>query len=135
MRLCEIAQPKGIASKIAGTQVPMIVYHGSDQKIEKFRRPPSGVFFSPHIDMVYHYGETVTTAYLWIPKLYIVDHNDEYGEQVLDSLFDRDYATLATQIQELQKAGYYALQTKTDSEMICVFSNAKIYSAETGEEM
>ena len=119
----------------AGTKIPMVVYHGSNTEIKKFNKAPHGVFFSPHKDSALDYGDVLTPAYIWAPKVYLVDYKDPYGDKVLDALFDRDYAKLAVYIKELQTKGYYALQTQTDSEMICTFPNAKIYSANTGEEM
>lgn len=133
MRLFEIQQPN-IKPKIVGSQLQIPLYHGSQSLIQKFRRPPEGVFFSPHKEWALNYGPEVTTAYVWAPKVYIVG-DDEFGERVFDALFDRDYSSLARYIKQLQAKGYYALQTQSDSEMVCAFSNSKIYSAETGEEM
>lgn len=130
MRLYEIFQP----NKIAGSQLQMILYHGSTSEISKFRKGPQGVFFSPHKEWALNYGNVITSSYVWAPKVYILGRGD-FDEQVLDALFDRDYNSLAGYIKELQSKGYYALQTQTDSEMVCAFSNSKIYSAETGEEM
>ena len=118
-----------------GSKFNGILFHGSNTEIKKFNRPPYGVFFSPHKGWASEYGDILTTAYVWAPKVYAVNYNDPFGEQILDALFDREYETLATYNKKLYEQGYYALQTQTDSEMICVFSNAKIYSAVTGEEM
>jgi len=134
MRLSEIKRDN-IRSKIAGSALQMILYHGGPSEISKFRKGPQGIFFSPHREWAEHYGPVIVEAYVWAPKVYLVTGDDEFSEAVLDSLFDRDYDTLATQIKELQNAGYYALQTQTDSEMVCAFSNAKIFSATTGDEM
>ena len=126
MRIFEITQPA--ASKPpAGTRLPMILYHGSNTKIKKFNAAPQGTFFSPHKEWASNYGDVITSAYVWAPKVYTAKYNDPYGELVLDALFDRDYVTLAKFVKELQAQGYYALQTQTDSEMVCAFSNAKIY--------
>jgi len=133
MRLFEIAGANPRA-KIAGSQLQMVLYHGSDQEIHKFRKGPQGVFFSPYESWAANYGDVITSAYVWAPKVYIVGDN-EGDDDILDALFDRDYDTLAMYIQKLQTAGYYALQTRTDSEMVCTFPNAKIYSANTGQEM
>lgn len=133
MRLFEIQKPS-IKSKIAGSQLQMLLYHGSDSLIQQFRKPPSGVFFSPHPEWAHQYGPRLTQVYVWAPKLYIVG-NDEFSEQIFDALFDRDYPALSGYIKQLQAQGYHALQTQSDSEMVCAFSNSKIYSAETGEEM
>lgn len=133
MRLFEIKSPD-LKTKLAGSPLTQILYHGSNSPISKFRRDPHGVFFSPHPEWAENYGNVITKAYVWAPKVYLVD-DSEFGEQVLDALFDRDYDSLAIYIKELQANGYHALQTQTDSEMVCAFSNARIYSAETGEEM
>ena len=119
----------------AGTKLTMLLYHGSNTKIAKFKRTSQGVFFSPHEEWALKYGKILTPAYVWAPKVYIVDYKNPYGGKVLDALFDRDYAQLAIYIQELQKQGYYALQTQTESEMVCAFSNSRIYSAKTGKEI
>lgn len=134
MKIFEIAPPN-----IKGTALPMLLYHGGSERITKFRRPPSGVFFSPHKNWAHHYGDVLTECYVWAPKVYLVQSRN-YNEpgidhNILEALFDRDYDSLAQYIQQLQEQGYYALQTQTDSEMICVFSNAKIYSAITGESL
>lgn len=130
MRLYEVVQ----SGKMAGSQLQMVLFHGSTSAITKFRKNPQGIFFSPHREWAENYGNIITSAYVWAPKVYLVD-DSEFGEQVLDALFDRDYDSLAGYIKELQSAGYYALQTQTDSEMVCAFPNSRIYSAETGEEM
>ncbi len=63
---------------------------------------------------------------MWAPKVYIVQDDEE----LLDALFDRDYKFLANKIKELMQAGFYALQTTTESEMVCAFKNAKIFSVD-----
>lgn len=97
------------------------VYHGSSCKIQEFNRPKHGVFFTPHKDWATIYGEVVTTCYLTAAKVYVVE-----DERIIDILFDRNYTLLIPCILDLQKKNYNALQTKTDSEMICAFDTTKI---------
>lgn len=109
----------------------MPLYHGTSVAFGKFKRPPHGIFFTPHKAWARaHYGNNIISVYVWAPKLYKVPDGP-----LLDALFDRDYELIAKYIKRLQAKGYYAAQTNTESEMICVFSNAKIYSAVTGELM
>lgn len=120
-----------IARFLQGSALQMPLYHGSQTKFDTFDRPPSGVFFSPHRDWATEYGPVIKTCYVWAPKVYTVSYRDELGADILDALFDRDYDTLAAYIQKLKAHGFYALQTRTDSEMVCAFDNAKIYCSET----
>ena len=130
VRLFELQAPE-----IAGTALPMNLYHGSNSNFSKFNRRPEGVFFTPHREWAENYGSVVIPVYVWAPRVYIVDYDESIDDDIIDALFDRDYMTLSKYIKSLEEQGYYALQTQTDSEMVCVFSNAKIYSAESGLEM
>ena len=120
-------------TNISGSALKMPLYHGTETTTEfaKFRRPPEGVFFTPHKDWAEdHYGSNIITCYVWAPKVYMVPNDD-----LLDALFDRDYDTVAKYVIQMQQQGYHALQTTTESEMVSAFSNARIYSATTGAEM
>jgi pyrimidine deaminase RibD-like protein len=107
-----------------------ILYHGGNHQITKFNIPPSGVFFSPHKDWAENYGDVVTRVRVHAAKVYVVRSQSAdprgFDAKLLDALFDRDYDRLAEFIQMLQSKGYSALQTQTDSEMVCVFPGTKI---------
>lgn len=119
-----------IAEFLRGSELTMPLYHGSQTEFTEFQRPASGVFFSPHQDWASVYGPVIKTCYVWAPKVYQVSYCEPLGEAILDALFDRDYDALAKYVQQLKAQGYYALQTSTDSEMVCAFDNAKIYCPE-----
>lgn len=130
MKLVEFSNLK---EKLRGSALLQKMYHGTTTSFDKFKRPNWGVFFTPHKSWATrHYGTNIVECYIWAPKVYTVKASDD---KLLDALFDRNYEILSQYIAQLQSQGYYALQTQTDSEMVCVFSNAKIYSATTGEEM
>lgn len=109
-----------------------LLYHGGPNIIDQFKIPPFGVFFTPHKAWAEHYGKSVTVAKVNATKVYTVDSELSYKDpnsfdaKVSDSLFDRDYDSLAKYIKILQSKGYQALQTQTDSEMICVFPGTNI---------
>lgn len=103
-----------------------VLYHGGQQPITKFNIPPHGVFFSPHIEWAENYGSVITKARVYAKKVYLVNYNHEIDDEIIDALFDRDYDTLAKIVKVLQAKGYDALQTISDSEMVCVFSGTKI---------
>ena len=106
--------------------LPMSLYHGGRQAITKFKIPPYGVFFSPHKEWAENYGEVITTVKVHAAKVYVLDHNNRQDYQILDALFDRDYDTVAKAVQLLSSRGYHAMQTQTDSEMVCVFPGTRI---------
>jgi hypothetical protein len=136
VKLVQLFEATSLQSKLQGSAIKYPVYHGSTDVFKKFNRPPHGVFFTPHRDWAEeHYGTSIITCYLNVPKLYTLDWNNRDDEKILDMLFDRDYTALAGAIPSIQQQGYAAMQTTSDSEMICVFNNAKIYSAETGALM
>jgi hypothetical protein len=103
-----------------------IVYHGSDKKIAQFNIPSWGVFFSPHKKAALNYGPVLTYARVLADRVYKVDFNQDIDEDIFAALFDRDYKTLTNYIELLRSTGYQALQTVSDSEMICVFPGTKI---------
>ena len=103
------------------------VFHGSMNVVNEFNRPAHGVFFTPHIDQAEVYGNIITIAKLISNNVYIVNfENKEFDNQILDALFDMDYIKLAELIKILESKGYNALQTQTDSEMICAFNSTSI---------
>ena len=136
MKLITILEAIDPRSKIRTSAIKYPVYHGTTGTFTKFKRPPSGVFFTPHKDWAEeYYGADIITCYLDVPKLYVLNWGKQEDVPILEALFDRDYDTLAMYIPELQQQGYAAMQTTSDSEMICAFSNANIYSASTGKLM
>jgi len=136
MRMTAIVEAASLQTMLRGSAIKYPVYHGSTGVFKKFNRPPHGVFFTPHKDWAEeHYGTKLLTCYLNVPKLYTLDWNNRDDEKILDMLFDRDYDGLAQQIPALMQQGYAAMQTTSDSEMICAFPTTKIYSATTGALM
>lgn len=108
-----------------------ILYHGGSAHVSKFRIPPYGVFFSPHKDWAENYGDVLTSVRINATKIYLAksdnwNNPETFDAQVLDALFDRDYKTLAKCVAALQAEGYQAIQTQTDSEMVCVFPGTEI---------
>lgn len=103
-----------------------VLYHGSQHPIANFTIPPYGVFFSPHPEWAEHYGSVITAAKVNAAKVYVVDYKNSLDEKIVDALFDRDYTTLAEIVKLLQSKGYQALQTISDSEMVCVFPGTSI---------
>lgn len=136
MKLTTILEAVDPRSKVRSSMIKYPVYHGTTGSFAKFARPPHGVFFTPHKDWAEdHYGADIIACYLDVPKLYVLEWNNPADSEILDMLFDRDYVGLAAHIPALQQQGYAAMQTTSDSEMICAFSNTKIYSASTGKLM
>lgn len=126
--------PQGIKEAVSediGHNLP-VLYHGGNHQIDKFDIPPSGVFFSPHKDWAENYGDVVTRVRVPAAKVYVVSSQAAsedpkgFAARLLDALFGREYNRLAKFIQILQAKGYSALQTQTDSEMVCVFPGTKI---------
>ena len=103
-----------------------VLYHGSNQPVTKFKIPAYGAFFSPHKEWAENYGDVLTAVKIHAPKIYVLDHNNRQDYAILDALFDRDYVTVAKAVKLLQSRGYHAMQTQTDSEMVCVFPGTKI---------
>jgi hypothetical protein len=104
-----------------------ILYHGGPQPISKFNIPPYGVFFTPHVEWAKNqYGQHVTSVRVGASKVYVVDDQNSIDESILDALFDRDYDLLEGYVKQLSSQGYQALQTITDSEMVCVFPGTDI---------
>jgi len=134
MRLFEIRQ-KLISCPYTNSVIQVPLYHGTTGKFAKFNRVPHGVFFTPHRNHTKNYGDDVIVCYVNIPKLHILNTRNKDDRIIFDALFDRDYEIVAQAIKKLEKQGYYAMQTQSDSEMICVFDNAEICSANSGEEM
>ena len=134
MRLTEIARTQ--KNPFPQSKITVPVYHGTNEKFSKFRRPPHGVFFTPHkYWALEHYGNNVLTCFINVPKLYVLRYGKEFDEEVLGAFFDRDYNLLHKYIEKLKSKGYNAMQAPGDSEMICVFENAQIINADTGKEM
>lgn len=135
MRLDEIKK-KLIPCPYTNSIIQVPLYHGTTGKFAKFNRVPHGVFFTPHMSHAEGtYGKDVIVCYVNIPKLYTLDYDNDGDDEIIDALFDRDYEAVAQAIIKLEKQGYYAMQTQTDSEMICVFENTEICSARTGKPM
>jgi hypothetical protein len=107
--------------------LPKVLYHGSSSLIKEFKIPPYGVFFSPHIAHAQEYGDTITKATVDAHKVYLLDYKNDIDDNIVDALFDRDYAAVAEFIKQLQAEGYQAMQTVTDSEMIVVFPGTPIH--------
>ena len=111
------------------------VYHGGKQPITKFNIPPYGVFFTPHKDWAEQYGTVVTAAKIQSPNVYIVSSDGKgFDNEVLDALFRRDYVSLTKIIKLLMSRGYTALQTQTDTEMLCVFPGTNIQIVDSSDE-
>ena len=111
------------------------VYHGGKQPITKFNIPSYGVFFTPHKDWAEQYGTVVTAAKIQSPNVYIVSSDGKgFDNEVLDALFRRDYASLTKIIKLLMSRGYTALQTQTDTEMLCVFPGTNIQIVDSSDE-
>lgn len=55
-----------------------------------------------------------------------MDFDQDIDEDIIDALFSRDYETLAQFVRMLSEQGYDALQTVSDSEMVCVFPGTAI---------
>ena len=111
------------------------VYHGGKQPITKFNIPPYGVFFTPHKDWAEQYGTVVTAAKIQSPNVYIVSSDGKgFDNEVLDALFRRDYASLTKIIKLLMSRGYTALQTQTDTEMLCVFPGTNIQIVDSSDD-
>jgi len=135
MRLYEIEE-KLIPCPYPNSIIKVPLYHGTTGKFTKFNRVPHGIFFSPHRSHAEgYYGSDVIICYANISKLYILDYDTEGDDVIIDALFDRDYEVVARVIIKLARLGYSAMQTQTDSEMICVFENTEICSAKTGKKM
>jgi hypothetical protein len=103
-----------------------ILYHGGPAKISNFKIPAFGVYFSPHIGWAEEYGDEITQAKVKANNVYKIDYSNEIDDELVDALFDRDYDTVAKFIKLLQKQGYDAMQTVTDSEMLVVFPGTPI---------
>ena len=111
------------------------VYHGGKQPITKFNIPPYGVFFTPHKDWAEQYGTVVTAAKIQSPNVYIVSSDGKgFDNEVLDALFRRDYSSLTKIIKLLMSRGYTALQTQTDTEMLCVFPGTNIQIVDSSDD-
>ena len=122
---------QSIDEDTSSSSLPDVLYHGGENLISKFRIPPYGVFFSPHKDWAENYGDALTTAKVNATKVYVADSDNwndpnSFDAKVLDSLFDRDYKTLAVCVKVLMRRGYQALQTQTDSEMVVAFPGTEI---------
>ena len=74
-------------------------------------------------------------CYVNIRKLYTLNEQIPGDSEIVDALFNRDYDTVAKAIIKLASLGYSAMQTQTDSEMVCVFDGTEICSAITGKSM
>ena len=102
------------------------VYHGGSTVITEFNRPSHGICFTPHLHWAEsHYGIVITKVWLISKKVYIVQ-NKGTDALLIDALLDMNYPLLIKFIRILERQGYDALQTKTDSEMICAFDSTNI---------
>jgi hypothetical protein len=135
MRLFEIST-KLVPCPYNNSVIKTPLYHGTTGKFAKFNRVPHGVFFTPHISHAeVTYGKDLVICYVNILKLYTLDYDTPGDDEIVDALFDRDYESVAKTIITLSNQGYSAMQTQTDSEMICVFNGTDICSALTGKAM
>ncbi len=114
------------------TQLQSPLYHGSTFRIDVFKIPPHGVFFSPHLEWAESYGSVITEVEVQASRIYLIDYKSADDEQILSALFDRDYKTLSGYISALKSIGYQACQTITDSEMVCVFPGTIINVLSSG---
>lgn len=103
-----------------------VMYHGGPKPITQFRIPPYGLYFSPHREWAEDYGPIITKAHVDAKKVYVLDYNNEIDDEIVDALFDRDYPTVAKYIKQLQRQGFDAMQTVTDSEMLVVFPGTPV---------
>ena len=117
---------EGLTEDTSSSSLPDVLYHGGEHLISKFKIPPFGVFFSPHKEHAEVYGDAITRAKVNASPVYLVDYDEDIDEDIIDALFDRDYRKLAKYVRLLQSKGYKALQTVTDSEMVCVFPGGDI---------
>ena len=120
-----VAEADGLTED-SSSSLPDVLYHGGEHLISKFKIPPFGVFFSPHKEHAEVYGDAITRAKVNASPVYLVDYDEDIDEDIIDALFDRDYRKLAKYVRLLQSKGYKALQTVTDSEMVCVFPGGDI---------
>lgn len=123
MNILEIIQD--VSESIAPT-LPEVLYHGGPKPITKFNTPPQGVYFSPHLTHAQGYGDVVTAARVNANKVYLIDYENDIDEDIMDALFDMDYRRVAKYIKLLQKQGYDAMQSISDSEMVVVFPGTPI---------
>ena len=114
--------------------LPNVLYHGGQKPINKFIIPQYGVYFSPHVEWAKNYGDVITQAKVKANRVYLIDYSHDIDDEIVDALFDRDYETVAKFIKLLQKQGYQAMQTKTDSEMVVVFPGTQIEIINTEKE-
>lgn len=106
--------------------LPKVLYHGGPKSITKFNTPPQGVYFSPHLTHAQGYGDVVTAARVNANNVYLIDYENDIDEEIMDALFDMDYKRVAKYIKLLQKQGYDAMQSISDSEMVVVFPGTPI---------
>lgn len=110
----------------SGSLAATILYHGGTKRIAQFNIPPYGVFFTPHKNHAAKYGRVITPVKVNATNVYLVDFDQDIDEDIIDALFSRDYETLAQFVRMLSEQGYDALQTVSDSEMVCVFPGTAI---------
>ncbi len=108
------------------TKLPKVLYHGGDEIITQFRVPSYGAYFSPHPEEAEVYGPKLTKAKVLAKKIYLLDYKNDVDDRIVDALFDRDYNKVSKYIKLLQKHGYDAMQSVTDSEMVVVFPGTPI---------
>ena len=135
MRIDEVVK-KFVPCPYAGSIVKTPIYHGTVKKFARFNRPAHGIFFTPYESWARgHYGNNVIACYANIQQLYVLDWGKPQDEEIIDALFDRDYELVARACAQLAKQGYSAMQTTTESAMICVFPSTQLCNAKTGKEM
>lgn len=135
MRLYEI-NGKLIPCPYKNSVIKAPLYHGTTGQFAKFNRVPHGIFFTPHREHAEgNYGKDIIICYANISKLYVIDFTSEQDDEIIDALFSREYDLIASIIQQLKAKGYSAMQSISDSEMVCIFDNTEICSAITGKKM
>ena len=111
------------------TSSTQILYHGTPNEIiGDIRRPPYGVFLTPHLSCAQFYaGESgyVYSYELRGARIYQLT-SSAHDEPIIDSMFDVDYPTLTHYVTEKMQEGYDAMQSPTDSEMIVAFATAHL---------
>jgi len=105
-----------------------IAYHGTNNPLEgDLRVPAYGAFFTPYYKWAAgHYGPVVYSARLNLKNVYVLNYAHPRDDEIMDALFDRDYVALEEWVTKLKRLGYDAIQTVSDSEMICVFDSRSI---------
>ena len=107
------------------------VYHATNNEFDKFERAGHGIFISQHYDYAAeHYGSNVIPLYIDVRKPF----NDLDAPHV-DAAFERDYKTLAVELEKLKSKGYDAAYIGGDGNSYILIGDVPIVHAVTGKEM